>query len=72
MKHQFVLQSVEYDDPLRFSTPGEYSVDAALELLTELETEFNCEVVIDNWKGKGNGFIVDIIIDDIIIDTQKY
>lgn len=59
MENRFELKSVEYDHPVRFSTPGKYSMETVLELLGELEDNYDCEISIENWKSKGNGFIVE-------------
>jgi len=59
MQNRFELKSIEYDDPVRFATPGKYSMDTALELLGELEDNYDCKISVENWKKKGSGFIVE-------------
>jgi hypothetical protein len=59
MNYPFILKSHEYDDPLIFSTPGKYSIDSAIYLLMVLESEFDCEVGVEDWKNIGTGFIVE-------------
>ena len=59
MDYSFVQKSADFGDPAQFSTPGQYSMDAAIELLENLEFEYGCEVGLENRQKAALGKIVE-------------
>jgi hypothetical protein len=56
----FAEQSVECRDPCIFETPGRYSMTAAVEILSQLEKQHDCEVENSGWELPPYGNLVEI------------
>jgi hypothetical protein len=55
----FATQAVTYSDPVRFTTPGRYSMPVAVEILQQLEIREDCEILNAGWKSSGYGALVE-------------
>ncbi|MBN1429102.1 MAG: hypothetical protein JXB07_12005 [Anaerolineae bacterium] len=55
----FADQDVGYGDEIVFTTPGRYSMDAAVEILQWLENRDGCESLNPGWKSAGYGDLVE-------------
>jgi hypothetical protein len=60
MAKLFVDQAVEYSDPCIFKTPGQYSMAAAVAVLSQLEDRHDCEVENSGWELPPYGNLVEI------------
>lgn len=56
----FENQAVGYGDQVIFSTVGKYSMDTAVQILEQLERNFDCEIADDGWNSSGYGRLVEI------------
>ena len=55
----FAEQNIGHLDPVVFRTPGEYSMDVAVEIIKRLEGEQDCEIEDSGWKSAGYGALVE-------------
>ena len=60
MPKLFAHQAVLYTDPVRFTTPGRYSMPVAVEILQQLEQHEDCEIRNTGWKSSGYGDLVEV------------
>ena len=60
MPKLFAEQAVLYGDPVRFTTPGRYSMPVAVEILQQLERRDDCEIRNTGWKSSGYGDLVEV------------
>jgi len=60
MPKPFAEQAVLYSDPVRFTTPGRYSMPVAVEILQQLELRQDCEIRNAGWKSSGYGDLVEV------------
>ena len=56
----FLNQGDDYSDPIRFTTPGKYSMNIAVELLRNLEENGEFTIEDNTWKTKDYGNLVEI------------
>jgi hypothetical protein len=60
MAKLFADQAMLYSDPVRFTTPGRYSMPVAVEILQQLELREDCEIRNTGWKSAGYGDLVEV------------
>ena len=59
MAQIFLSRNLTFEDPMIFSTPGKFSMETAVELLSQLEQEECFEIENDHLENTGHGDLVE-------------